>query len=85
MAGDLTLHEQQLPSSSSPPPPPGGRSLPQLRLGIAHNFGCIRAIKSCPHSNGLAVGVANKGDAPLHHHLGVLALACSDGCVRILK
>ena len=32
------------------------------------------------------MGVASKGDTPLRqHHLGVLALACSDGCVRILK
>ena len=89
-AGDLTHHEQELPSSSSPSPSPSPpsspRSLPRLRMGIAHNFGCIRSIKSCPYDNVLAVGVANKGDTPLRqHHLGVLALACSDGCVRILK
>ena len=86
-AGDLTHHKQEPSSSSSPAPPSSGQSLPQLRLGIAHNFGCIRSIKSCPHDNGLPVGVANKGNAPLHrqHYLGVLALACSDGCVRIMK
>lgn len=64
-----------IPSSCSSPEPP------QMKLGIAHEFGCIRAIKAYPHSSGL-VGVA-KEEAPLH--LGVLALACSDGCVRILK
>ena len=83
--GDLTLHGKEPLSSSSPPPPPVGRSLPRLKLGIAHNFGCIRSIKSCPHANRLAaVDVANiKGGAPLH--LGVLALACSDGWVRIIE
>ena len=71
--------EGNLPREAAAPPPK--RTLPRLRMGIAHNFGCIRVIKAYPHVSGL-VGVA-KEDAPLH--LGMIALACSDGCVRILK
>lgn len=73
--GSLTdLTNEQGPSSST-------RSLPRLRLGIAHDFGCIRAMKGYPHASGL-MGVTKEA-APVH--LGVLALACSDGCVRVLE
>ena len=53
--------------------------VPKLSLGIAHNFGCVRAMKWYPNS----ISSLEDGDNPAR--LGVLAVSCSDGYVRILR
>ncbi len=46
----------------------------QFSLGLIHNYGIIRDMKWCP-----SVRWSGEGE-----RLGVLALACSDGTIRIL-
>ncbi|XP_078383738.1 uncharacterized protein LOC144666216 isoform X2 [Oculina patagonica] len=59
-------------------------STPTLSLGIAHNYGAIWDISWCPSGTWEpASSKANKEDGL--PRLGVMAIACSDGCVRILS
>lgn len=48
----------------------------EFSLGVAHMYGVIRDMKWCP-----SVCSAKEGEG---NRLGVLAVACSDGAVRIL-
>ncbi|XP_006818350.1 general transcription factor 3C polypeptide 2-like [Saccoglossus kowalevskii] len=56
-------------------------SLPYLSLGIAHEFGAIWDMKWCP--SGAWEDVQQSGKEV--SRLGLLALSCSDGTVRILS
>lgn len=48
----------------------------ELSLGVAHRYGVIRDMKWCPS---VCSTRENESD-----RLGVLAVACSDGAVRVL-
>jgi hypothetical protein len=53
---------------------------------IAHNWGCIRDMKWC-HQGPSSEPLTNNGgeDENILTHLGLLAVACSDGGVKILS
>lgn len=63
-------------------PPP-----PTLRLVIAHDYGCIRALKwyrmspnPAPSDEEMSSDERMMDDKLL----GVISLACSDGCIRLI-
>ena len=71
-----------LPPNSSP----SAQTTPSLALGLAHDYGCVRAMQWCPSGVWQSVeageGEGEEGALP---RLGLLALACSDGCLRLLR
>lgn len=63
---------------STPPSPP------RLGVVIAHEYGCVRVMRWCHHH--LKGPFPPSDDQPKDRQsLGILSLACSDGCIRILS
>ena len=90
--GVLTNTPGSSSPSETPSPPPPSPSLPRLGVVIAHEYGCVRAVKWYRASSGDAVereggggGGGGSDDSSTGGLLGLLSLACSDGCIRILS
>lgn len=63
LANKLSSSEEEEDHTHSPP---------RLGVVIAHEYGCVRALKWCH--------LGSHGNL-----LGVLSVACGDGCIRIMS